>query len=213
MDLDVGLSATARNLVECRICHDEDQESNLDSPCACRGSLKYAHRKCVQMWCINKGDVVCEICLQQYKPGSYSCPPPPWDFSSVSVYSRGSHGEVSGAHPYNYLGPIVAAETESSSFMEPTGLLEYPAPSSRSVICCRIVTMLFLCLLILRHTLPFVVAGDGEYSVILCTVLITSVLGILCSIFAIVRACTAAIHPTNELRRHLQSQLRFIHIQ
>lgn len=26
--------------VECRICHDEDDESNMETPCSCRGSLK-----------------------------------------------------------------------------------------------------------------------------------------------------------------------------
>ncbi|KAL0674963.1 hypothetical protein Bca4012_002944 [Brassica carinata] len=51
-----------RNMVQCRICHDEDLDSNMESPCSCSGSLKYAHRKCVQRWCNEKGDTTCEIC-------------------------------------------------------------------------------------------------------------------------------------------------------
>ncbi|KAL0786628.1 hypothetical protein Bca101_002874 [Brassica carinata] len=49
-------------MVQCRICHDEDLDSNMESPCSCSGSLKYAHRKCVQRWCNEKGDTTCEIC-------------------------------------------------------------------------------------------------------------------------------------------------------
>ncbi|KAL6878208.1 hypothetical protein ACP4OV_012378 [Aristida adscensionis] len=42
-------------MVECCICQ-EDPAKNLESPCACSGSLKYAHRECVQRWCNEKGD-------------------------------------------------------------------------------------------------------------------------------------------------------------
>ncbi|KAF2615402.1 hypothetical protein F2Q70_00011264 [Brassica cretica] len=62
--------------VECRICQEEDTIQNLEAPCACNGSLKYAHRKCVQRWCNEKGDITCEICHQAYQPG-YTAPPPP----------------------------------------------------------------------------------------------------------------------------------------
>ncbi|MBA0652177.1 hypothetical protein Goklo_019453 [Gossypium klotzschianum] len=62
--------------VECRICQDEDNINNLETPCSCSGSLKFAHRKCVQRWCNEKGDITCEICHQPYQPG-YTVPPPP----------------------------------------------------------------------------------------------------------------------------------------
>uniref|UniRef100_A0A0A9BGN2 RING-CH-type domain-containing protein n=1 Tax=Arundo donax TaxID=35708 RepID=A0A0A9BGN2_ARUDO len=61
-------------MVECRICQEEDLAKNLESPCACSGSLKYAHRECVQRWCNEKGDITCEICHESYKPG-YTAPP------------------------------------------------------------------------------------------------------------------------------------------
>ncbi|KAK8493212.1 hypothetical protein V6N12_008711 [Hibiscus sabdariffa] len=50
---------------ECRICQDEDCIKNLEAPCSCSGSLKFAHRKCVQCWCDEKGDITCEICHQR----------------------------------------------------------------------------------------------------------------------------------------------------
>lgn len=64
MDLDIG--SLPRKLVECRICHDEDEDSNMEIPCSCRGSLKYAHRRCVQKWCNEKGNTICEICQQVF---------------------------------------------------------------------------------------------------------------------------------------------------
>ena len=79
-------------LVECRICQEDGDESCMEAPCSCKGSLKvktswqyctyvhcsclkavaelnrcvfqYAHRTCVQRWCDEKGDTICEICLQ-----------------------------------------------------------------------------------------------------------------------------------------------------
>ncbi|KAL3352177.1 hypothetical protein AABB24_020310 [Solanum stoloniferum] len=50
--------------VECRICQEEDSMENLEIPCSCSGSLKYAHRKCVQRWCNEKGDIICDFCHQ-----------------------------------------------------------------------------------------------------------------------------------------------------
>lgn len=38
--MDVNTSLCPRKLVECRICHDEDEESNMEMPCSCCGSLK-----------------------------------------------------------------------------------------------------------------------------------------------------------------------------
>lgn len=33
-------SLLPRKFVECRICQDEDEDSNMESPCSCSGSLK-----------------------------------------------------------------------------------------------------------------------------------------------------------------------------
>lgn len=41
MDVDIGPSQ--RILVQCRICHDEDEDSNMEVPCSCAGSLKVSH--------------------------------------------------------------------------------------------------------------------------------------------------------------------------
>ncbi|XP_021774849.1 uncharacterized protein LOC110738738 [Chenopodium quinoa] len=61
---------------ECRICQEEDDDHSLESPCACNGTLKFAHRKCIQKWCNKKGDITCEICNQVFTP-NYTLPPKP----------------------------------------------------------------------------------------------------------------------------------------
>ncbi|XP_065007368.1 uncharacterized protein LOC103985614 isoform X1 [Musa acuminata AAA Group] len=59
----------------CRICYEEEERSStsMESPCACSGTVKFAHRECIQRWCDEKGSNVCEICLQIFKPG-YTVP-------------------------------------------------------------------------------------------------------------------------------------------
>ncbi|XP_047317772.1 uncharacterized protein LOC124921190 isoform X2 [Impatiens glandulifera] len=59
---------------ECRICQEEDEEQDMEVPCSCNGTLKFAHRKCIQRWCNKKGDITCEICNQVYTP-NYILPP------------------------------------------------------------------------------------------------------------------------------------------
>ncbi|XP_050152416.1 uncharacterized protein LOC126627037 [Malus sylvestris] len=35
-----------------------------EAPCACSGTVKFAHRDCIQRWCNEKGNTTCEICLE-----------------------------------------------------------------------------------------------------------------------------------------------------
>ncbi|KAM0922961.1 hypothetical protein ACQ4PT_005830 [Festuca glaucescens] len=69
-------SSSFCSMRQCRICHEEEEEwcAAMESPCACSGSLKFAHRGCVQRWCDEKGSTLCEICLQSFEPG-YTIPP------------------------------------------------------------------------------------------------------------------------------------------
>ncbi|KAF0925796.1 hypothetical protein E2562_018452 [Oryza meyeriana var. granulata] len=69
-------SSSSSLLRQCRICHEEEDEwcAAIESPCGCSGSLKYAHRGCVQRWCDEKGSTLCEICLQNFE-SDYTIPP------------------------------------------------------------------------------------------------------------------------------------------
>ncbi|KAG2429627.1 hypothetical protein HXX76_010858 [Chlamydomonas incerta] len=60
---------------QCRICLEEDALRNLEVPCACAGTSKYAHHDCIQRWINEKGNLNCEICDQTYR-GTYTVPPP-----------------------------------------------------------------------------------------------------------------------------------------
>ncbi|OEL28338.1 hypothetical protein BAE44_0010640 [Dichanthelium oligosanthes] len=75
VEVEVGVGVDGKGMIECRICQEEGEEEAMDSPCACTGTLKFAHRKCIQRWCNKKGNITCEICNQVYSP-NYVLPPP-----------------------------------------------------------------------------------------------------------------------------------------
>ncbi|XP_035550611.1 E3 ubiquitin-protein ligase MARCHF2-like isoform X1 [Juglans regia] len=192
--MDVNSSFSPSKLVECRICHDEDEESNMETPCSCCGSLKHAHRKCVQRWCNVKGDNICEICLQQYKPG-YTAPPPLFHYGGIPINFSGNW-EMSRRDLHNsQFIPMVATDSEILD----ADFDEYSPPTSRSLLCCRVIAIIFMVLLLLRHTLPFIISGAGEYSLTLLTLLMLRTIGILLPIYIMFRAFTAI-----QRRRHHQ---------
>ncbi|XP_044467710.1 uncharacterized protein LOC123197462 isoform X2 [Mangifera indica] len=189
VDKDIGSSLS--KLVECRICHDEDQVSNMEIPCSCCGSLKYAHRKCVQRWCNEKGDTICEICLEQYKPG-YTAPPPLFrDGGNLRANWEISRRDL---HNPQFISMVTADREFLYSNFE-----EYYTPNPRSLLCCRIVAIIFLILLVLRHTLPIIISGAGEYSLMLLTLLMLRTIGILLPIYVMIKAFTAIQRHRNQL--------------
>ncbi|XP_039021648.1 uncharacterized protein LOC120153846 [Hibiscus syriacus] len=176
MDDNVGSSPS--KLVECRICHDDDQDLNMEIPCSCRGSLKYAHRKCVQRWCNEKGDIICEICHQQFKPG-YTAPPPLFHYGSVPMNFRGNWEISRRDLPTPHFITVV---TDDSDFLE-SDIDDYSAPSPRSLICCRVVALICMVLLVMRHTLPILISGAGNYSLTLFMLLMLRLIGIVLPIY------------------------------
>ncbi|KAI3825083.1 hypothetical protein L1987_06559 [Smallanthus sonchifolius] len=146
---------TPKKLVECRICQDEDFDSNMETPCSCCGSLKYAHRRCVQRWCNEKGDTICEICHQQFKPG-YTAPSPVFRLGGIPLNLRG-HWQIARRDMSNN-PQIIAVVSPDRSFLDQ----EYDNnPTSRSFFCFRSVAAIFVVLLFLRHALP-VIANNVE---------------------------------------------------
>ncbi|KAI8029212.1 hypothetical protein LOK49_LG01G02747 [Camellia lanceoleosa] len=173
-----------RKIVECRICQDEDEDSNIETPCSCCGSLKWnlldlfnyfvnllfkimlsspvypiafdyrcdPQMECIQRWCNKKGDNVCEICHQPFKPG-YTAPPPMFQLGSIPMNFR--------RDPNNPC--FIAMVTTEPNFVDPD-YDDYAAFESRSLFCCHSVAAIFMVLLILRHTLPILVNGAQDYS-------------------------------------------------
>nr|XP_008389994.2 uncharacterized protein LOC103452258 [Malus domestica]XP_028947849.1 uncharacterized protein LOC103452258 [Malus domestica] len=121
------VSSTRGKLAECRICQDEDQDSNMETPCSCCGSLMYAHRRCVQRWCNEKGDTVCEICHQQFKPG-YTAPPPLFQLGRIPMNFRGNW-EISRRDSPR----IIAMVATDRDYLNP-GYDDYSASTARNVL-------------------------------------------------------------------------------
>ncbi|KAK8484365.1 hypothetical protein V6N11_049639 [Hibiscus sabdariffa] len=112
---------------ECRICQDEDFIKNLETPCACSGSLKYAHRKCVQHWCNEKGNVNCEICHQPYQPGYTALPRPQTEETAID--NRGGVWTISGT-PLDLRDPRLLAIAEAEQQFLETEYDEYAASNA-----------------------------------------------------------------------------------
>ncbi|WMV07769.1 hypothetical protein MTR67_001154 [Solanum verrucosum] len=174
---------------ECRICQDEDTLNNLESPCACCGSLKYAHRKCVQHWCNEKGDITCEICHQQYQPG-YTAPPRSRSEDTIidigfsvallkACFSSSQHRlnsllgyvcsteaprwggwQIAGT-PLELHDPRLLAIREAERQLLEAEYDDYNATNASGVAFCRSAALILMAFLLLRHALP-VADADGD---------------------------------------------------
>ncbi|XVE85372.1 hypothetical protein DITRI_Ditri17bG0085600 [Diplodiscus trichospermus] len=183
--------SSPRKIVECRICQDEDEDSNMETPCSCCGSLKYAHRRCVQRWCNEKGNTTCEICHQQFKPG-YTAPAPLFQIGRIPMNLRGNW-EISRRELDNSRFIAVVStdhsllDSRSDEYSVSPTRIRYPA-----------VAAIFMLLLILRHALPVLLNGTSDFSFLLFMLLLRTV-GIVLPIYIIVKTMTAP-------HRHRQQQ-------
>ncbi|KAE8707412.1 RING/FYVE/PHD zinc finger superfamily protein isoform 2 [Hibiscus syriacus] len=144
---------------ECRICQEEDDIKNLETPCACSGSLKFAHRKCVQHWCNEKGDITCEICHQPYQPG-YTAPPPTPPQSEDTTIDIGEGWTISGA-PLDLRDPRIIAVAAAERHLLEADYDEYADTNFSGAAFCRSAVLILMALLLLRHAL-YLTAGDGD---------------------------------------------------
>ncbi|KAL8244105.1 hypothetical protein R6Q59_010363 [Mikania micrantha] len=140
--------------IECRICQEEDSIKNLEVPCACSGSLKFAHRKCVQRWCNEKRDIICEICHQAYKHG-YTAPPPQSDDTVIDISGNWT---LSGT-PLDLNDPRVLAMASAEQRLVESDYDEYEDTNASGASLCRSVAIILMALLLLRHALTI---GDGD---------------------------------------------------
>ncbi|KAJ0751174.1 putative E3 ubiquitin-protein ligase MARCH [Helianthus annuus] len=127
--------------IECRICQEEDSVKNLEVPCACSGSLKFAHRKCVQRWCDEKRDIICEICHQSL-------------FGCIQI----GNWTLSGT-PLDLNDPRVLALAAAEQRFIESDYDEYEDNGASGASLCRSVAIILMALLLLRHALTI---GDGD---------------------------------------------------
>ncbi|XP_059648842.1 uncharacterized protein LOC132294853 isoform X2 [Cornus florida] len=149
------------NMAECRICQEEDSVNNLETPCACSGSLKYAHRKCVQHWCNEKGDITCEICHQPYQPG-YTAPPPPPPSEETAI-DIGGVWTISGT-PLDLHDPRLLAMAEAERHFLEAEYDDYAATNASGAAFCRSAALILMALLLLRHALTVTDADEDDAS-------------------------------------------------
>nr|XP_025639076.1 uncharacterized protein LOC112734090 isoform X2 [Arachis hypogaea] len=149
-DEDEDEEAPLLQMAECRICQEEDTVNNLESPCACSGSLKYAHRKCVQHWCDEKGDIICEICHKPYEPG-YTAPPPRAHPEETTI-DIGGGWTISGT-PLDLRDPRLLAIAEAERQFLEAEYDGYAASNASGAAFCRSAALILMALLLLRHAL------------------------------------------------------------
>ncbi|RDX68120.1 E3 ubiquitin-protein ligase MARCH2, partial [Mucuna pruriens] len=129
-------------VVECRICQEEDQVQAMEAPCSCNGTLKFAHRKCIQRWCNKKGNTICEICNQAFSP-NYSLPPVRSN-AIMAIDIRQEWGHNTDLH--------VALASAERQLLQ-TEYEDYAMSQTSSIACLRSVTLILLIILLVRQAL------------------------------------------------------------
>ncbi|CAL5428505.1 unnamed protein product [Camellia sinensis] len=159
-----------------RICQDEDDDSNMETPCSCCGSLKIMFIADAYKDDVTRKVTVCvRYVTRPFKPG-YTAPPPMFQLGSIPMNFR--------RDPNNPC--FIAMVTTEPNFVDPD-YDEYAAFESRSLFCCHY----FMVLLILRHTLPILVNGAQDYSFPLFLLLLLRTTGIIVPINIMVKAVNA----------------------
>ncbi|KAL2609917.1 hypothetical protein R1flu_028490 [Riccia fluitans] len=190
-------ASVSGEMAECRICQEEDEVENLETPCVCSGSVKYAHRKCVQRWCNEKGDTICEICHQPYKSG-YEAPPRPHPLDAITPELSGEWG-ITGSHSLEHLSdPRLLAMAAAERHFIDADYDEYVA-SDASGACWRWVLLILMAVLLVRQTLWMAAAGSDEDVSTFFSLFVIRAAGFLLPCYIMARAM-------NTLQRRRQRQ-------
>ncbi|OVA00078.1 zinc finger protein [Macleaya cordata] len=139
-------------MIECRICQEEDEEQEMEAPCACNGTLKFAHRKCIQRWCNKKGDIICEICNQVYAP-NYSLPPRITNPDGMAFDIRQAWGHRIDLRDSHFLALAAEHQLLHSEYDD------YAMANTTGVTCFRSIALFLMLVLLVRHAL--IVATDS----------------------------------------------------
>ncbi|KAF0920493.1 hypothetical protein E2562_035386 [Oryza meyeriana var. granulata] len=122
----------------------------MDSPCACTGTLKFAHRKCIQRWCDKKGNITCEICNQVYSP-NYVLPPTKCCPDEMDMDLRQSWVGRIDPHDSHFLAIAIAEQQLLQAEFD-----DCVSSNSSGATCCRTIILILMLLLLVRHVIVFV---------------------------------------------------------
>ncbi|XP_039007519.1 uncharacterized protein LOC120135307 [Hibiscus syriacus] len=178
----------------CRICHEEEFESlkSMEVPCACSGSVKFAHRDCVQRWCNEKGNTTCEICLQEYEPGyTVTIPSKKSQLIEAAVTIRDSLQIPRTENEDERL--VVLAEE-----MNVDELSECASAADRGASCCRSLALAFTVVLLVKHIFAVLNGDTDHYPFALLTILFFRATGIILPMYILIRTITII---RNSIRR------------
>ncbi|KDP28247.1 hypothetical protein JCGZ_14018 [Jatropha curcas] len=171
----------------CRICHEAEFESckSLEAPCACSGTVKFAHRDCIQRWCNEKGNTTCEICLQKYEPGYTAPSKKSQQVDAMTI--RDSVEIPRREHDPESLGNLAIEEgvTVDSAYSE------CASAADRSASYCRSLALTFTALLLLKHLFATLTGGTEDYPFTILTILVLRASGILLPMFLVIRTIAA----------------------
>ncbi|VAH78944.1 unnamed protein product [Triticum turgidum subsp. durum] len=174
-------------VVECRICQEEGDQAYMETPCSCKGSLKYAHHICIQRWCNEKGDTICEICLQQFTP-NYSAPLKLFRIGRNQI----SFSRRAGETPAN----LNAGENVSQTGDHAAGTSSFDSQfcNPKGVTYCRVIAIALMALLVLRDAISLVLGGPKVYSMALITLLMFRTAGVIIPIYIILISVVTLLH-------------------
>lgn len=166
-------SEVASGIPFCRICHEIEFESckTLEAPCSCSGTVKFAHRDCIQRWCEEKGDTTCEICLQNFEPG-YTVPVEKVQLVDGAVTIRGSL-------------EVPRRRGQGNSDLEEQ-LIESEFSSNRWN-WFRVLASIFTIIFLLNHVFALLIGGTEDYPIALLTLAIAKISGIVLPMYVMIR--------------------------
>uniref|UniRef100_A0A0R0KWN9 RING-CH-type domain-containing protein n=1 Tax=Glycine max TaxID=3847 RepID=A0A0R0KWN9_SOYBN len=162
------------------ICQEEDLAQAMEAPCSCNGTLKFAHRKCIQRWCNKKGNTICEICNQAFSP-NYSLPPVRSN-AIMAIDIRQEWGHDADLH--------VALASAEQQLLQ-TEYEDYAMSQTSSIACLRSVTLILLMILLVRQALILTknsVTGQDASIIFNFEMSVLQFVGVLLPCFAMARS-------------------------
>ncbi|XP_020584896.1 uncharacterized protein LOC110027709 [Phalaenopsis equestris] len=194
-------SSSSSMICLCRICHEEEEEeaTSMESPCACSGTLKFAHRRCIQRWCDEKGSTICEICLRKFEPGYTVTAPSPSKPHMIEVVIT-IRGSLEAARLNNEL-QNQATEAGPGKHKTAEG-----SPSSyHTSSCFQSVALMLTMLFFLRHIVAVILAGNDYYSFRFFFIYLLRAVGVLLPFYLMLQLINIIINAKKLQRLHVSS--------
>ncbi|CAB4275029.1 unnamed protein product [Prunus armeniaca] len=159
-DLEAGLAETDEEhvQVECRICQEEDFMDKLEAPCLCNGTLKFAHRNCIQRWINERLSMICEICKQPYQPDYTMVLPPPQDVQAEDLCCRDGYFTFNNTPAAVQAQRAAHIDAAAAEYMRRQQAYNARAFSGSAV--CRIGAVICLAFLVVKDVYYFIENGE-----------------------------------------------------